>query len=141
MNVYFAQSKERPCTYIISKTEIGHIKKIVKLRSIESLLLEQDGNNAFIPRASNTKEGRHGHVKVLSRRVAPSALVVWWAEVGGCNGDPSPAKAPLWVCFIVTHNLVTGPTCLPISEQNTAQCCCMYSKTSMDSVVIPTSSP
>ena len=61
----------------------------------------KDGNNAFVALASNAKEGRHGHVEMVARGIAPSAIVVGRAKVGSCYGDGGMEEAPLGVSPII----------------------------------------
>lgn len=49
-----------------------------------------DGDDTAFP-LSDFHESRFGHVKVFTRRVAPSTIVgiltpVWWAKIGSGNG-------------------------------------------------------
>ena len=122
---------------LISFTHIIYVH-IIKSKEVPS---KEDGNNALIARASDAKERRHGHVKVLSRRVAPPSLVVRRAKVGGSHRDPAYPKAPLRVSPVVAPDLVASPTCLTLPEQHLAQCRRVDSEPCMDCAVVPTRSP
>ena len=60
-------------------------------------------NCAFIALSCNAKESRHGHVKMLVRRIAPPSIIIWRAEIGGSYRNNCTSEAPLGICPIVAH--------------------------------------
>lgn len=69
----------------------------------------------------NLHEHWHGEVEVLSRRIAPAAVViglciVWWAEVGGSYCDNSRCT----VCTLDASELVAGTAGEAVVEENCA---------------------
>jgi len=85
-------TKEAVLKLKLTKEAVLKAEAVLEKSNIPS---KEDGNHALIARASNAKERRHGHVKVLSRRVAPPSLVVHRAEVGGGHCGRACPKAPL----------------------------------------------
>ncbi|KAL5994489.1 hypothetical protein ACLOJK_024541 [Asimina triloba] len=73
-----------------------------------------------------------------ARRIAPAAIVVRWAEIGGCDGDSGAAKAPLGVLPGIADQLKACSAGLAASEEGAAQGCSVDAKPSLHRVVIPT---
>ena len=89
------------------------------------------------------KEGGHGHVEMLTRRIAPAAIVIGRAEVGGGDGDGGgcgTAETPLGVKPVVAHDQVARAARLALSEQRATHCRRVDSKPSMDCIIVSTSS-
>lgn len=97
-------------------------------------------NYAFVALSSHAKEGGHGHVEMLTRRITPAAVVVGRAEVGGGDSDSGAVETPLGVEPVVAHDQVAGAAGLALSKQRATHCCCVDSKPSMDCVIISASS-
>lgn len=74
-------------------------------------------DNRHDPTSVNTDlfPSRLSHIKMLERRVAPAAIVVWEsivrrAEVCCSNGDGYSFLAPLGIYLVVAHDLVALST-------------------------------
>ena len=118
------------------------MKHIVQHYELQTLFLPsiQYRNNAFIALSCNTKESRHGHVKVIVRGITPPSIVVRRTEIGGGYGHSPAPKAPLRIKPVVAHYLVASTTCHTTSEKCTTNSCCVHSKPSVEGVIIATSS-
>lgn len=100
-----------PSIHAFSKSYFKHtIKKIWNLYGICTsacymILLPsiEHRNYAFIALSCNAKESRHGHVKMLARRIAPPSIIIWRAEIGGSYRNNCTSEAPLGICPIVAH--------------------------------------
>lgn len=77
---------------------------------------------------------------MLAGKVTPTPVVIRRAEVGGCQGDRGVAQTPLGVGPVVTHQLVASAAGLAAPEKNTTYGGCVHSESSVDCVIIPTSS-
>lgn len=69
---------------------------------------------------------RLGHVEMLARRVAPSAIVIWkrkisGAEVGSCDSHECTLDTPLGIGLVVTHDLIALSASSSIIKQSSAQ--------------------
>lgn len=88
---------------------------------------------------------RLGHVEVLERRVAPSAIVVrqsevGWAEIGRRHRHRRPFHAPPWIRLVIAHDLEALPARCAVVEQRRAQRRRPRPVPSLVQVPVPTSS-
>jgi len=100
------------------------VKKIKKLPPI------QNGNNSSSV-LGNCLKGRLRHVKVRSRGITPTTIVireckVWWTKICGSNSDGSASETPLRNLPCVTNYLIATTTWLTIIKQSSTQCCWFY---------------
>lgn len=90
---------------------------------------------------SNVLEHRLREIKMLLRRIAPTACIVGegvvrWAKIGSCDHNGA-GQAPFGV--INTLNLIARPTAQTVVEQSRAQGCSVRSITLAIQIPIATS--
>lgn len=78
---------------------------------------------------------------MLARGIAPPAVVVGGAEVGGGDRDGGAPEAPLGVCLGVAHHLEAGAAGLAAPEHGAAQGGRVDPEPSVEGVVVAASSP
>lgn len=105
----------------------------------------KDWNNSS-PVLGNRLKSRLGHVKVWSRRIAPTTIVirecqVWRTEICGSNCNGSAPEAPLGCFVCITNYLIATAAWFAIIEQSSAQCSSFYSITICVEISIATCTP